>query len=92
MSAMATEGVFVREWRDPGYETFVRITVGLPEENDRALAALARAGGGATPMSINSTLRTDIGPRRAGQALRTHPAARIRRTKARTASSQFRLR
>jgi len=43
MSAMATEGVFVREWRDPGYETFVRITVGLPEENDRALAALARA-------------------------------------------------
>jgi len=43
MSAMAAEGVFVREWRDPGYETFVRITVGLPEENDRALAALARA-------------------------------------------------
>ena len=36
-------GVFVREWRDPGFETFIRITVGLPEENDRALSALARA-------------------------------------------------
>ena len=43
MAAMAAEGVFVREWRDPGFETFIRITVGLPEENDRALRALARA-------------------------------------------------
>ena len=43
MVAMAAEGVFVREWRDPGFETFIRITVGLPEENDRALRALARA-------------------------------------------------
>jgi len=42
MAAMAAEGVFVREWRDPGFETFIRITVGLPEENDRALSALAR--------------------------------------------------
>jgi histidinol-phosphate aminotransferase len=42
MAAMAAEGVFVREWRDPGFETFIRITVGLPEENDRALRALAR--------------------------------------------------
>jgi histidinol-phosphate aminotransferase len=43
MAAMAEAGVFVREWRDPGFETFIRITVGLPEENDRALRALARA-------------------------------------------------
>ena len=43
MAAMAAEGVLVREWRDPGFETFIRITVGLPEENDRALWALARA-------------------------------------------------
>ena len=43
MAAMAAEGVFVREWRDPGFETFIRITVGLPEENDRALRALAGA-------------------------------------------------
>lgn len=43
MAAMAAEGVFIREWRDPGFETFIRITVGLPEENDRALRALGRA-------------------------------------------------
>ena len=43
MSAMAAEGVFVREWRDPGFESFIRITVGLPEENDRALRSLTRA-------------------------------------------------
>jgi histidinol-phosphate aminotransferase len=43
MLAMAAEDVFVREWRDPGFETFIRITVGLPEENDRAVRALARA-------------------------------------------------
>ena len=43
MAAMAAEGVFVREWRDPGFETFIRITVGLPEENDRAVRALANA-------------------------------------------------
>jgi histidinol-phosphate aminotransferase len=40
---MAAEGIFVREWRDPGFETFIRITVGLPDESDRALQALARA-------------------------------------------------
>src|SRR5205814_9849916 len=43
MAAMAVEGVFVREWRDPGFETLIRMTVGLPEENDRALSALAGA-------------------------------------------------
>ena len=40
---LAAHGVFLREWRDPGFETFVRITVGLPQENDRALAAVAVA-------------------------------------------------
>ena len=43
MATMAAEGVLVREWRDPGFESFIRVTVGLPEENDRALRALARA-------------------------------------------------
>lgn len=38
---MAADGVFVRDWRDPGYETYIRITIGLPDENDRALRALA---------------------------------------------------
>jgi histidinol-phosphate aminotransferase len=37
---MAARGVLVREWRDPGFETFMRISIGLPAENDRAFEAL----------------------------------------------------
>ncbi len=44
IARMAAEGVFIREWRDPGYETFIRMTIGLPTENDRALQALAALG------------------------------------------------
>ncbi|MCX7339085.1 MAG: histidinol-phosphate transaminase [Hyphomicrobiales bacterium] len=40
MAAMAARGVLVREWRDPGFETFMRISIGLPAENDRAFEAL----------------------------------------------------
>ena len=36
-------GVLIRGLADPGFETFLRITVGLPDENARALAALAAA-------------------------------------------------
>ena len=43
ISRMAARGVFMREWRDPGYETFIRMTIGLPQENDRALQALSLA-------------------------------------------------
>jgi histidinol-phosphate aminotransferase len=43
MAAMAKRGVLVREWRDPGYETFIRISVGLPPENDLAFSELRRA-------------------------------------------------
>jgi histidinol-phosphate aminotransferase len=43
MRHMAERGVFVREWRDPGHESFIRITIGAPHENDRALAALREA-------------------------------------------------
>ena len=43
MAAMAAQGVLAREWRDPGYETFLRLSIGLPEENDRAAAALEKA-------------------------------------------------
>lgn len=42
ITALAEQGVFVREWRDPGFETYVRMTIGLPQENDRTLASLAR--------------------------------------------------
>ena len=41
--AMSDAGVPVRGLPDPGYENFLRITVGLPEQNARALAALAAA-------------------------------------------------
>ncbi len=40
---LAAQGVFIREWRDPGFETFIRITAGLPQENERALQALTEA-------------------------------------------------
>ena len=44
IARLATEGIFVREWRDPGFETFIRMTIGLPHENDRVLQALAACG------------------------------------------------
>lgn len=43
VAAMAASGVLVREWRDPGFETFMRISIGLPYENDRAFEALCDA-------------------------------------------------
>ena len=52
MTAMAERGVLVREWRDPGFETFIRISIGLPEENDRAFDELMRALGPVENLSI----------------------------------------
>lgn len=43
VQAMMAQGVLVRGLADPGFERFLRITVGLPEENAKALAALAVA-------------------------------------------------
>ena len=43
IATMARKGIFIREWRDPGFDTFIRMTIGLPEENNRALNALAEA-------------------------------------------------
>lgn len=43
IAALARQGVFIREWRDPGFETFVRMTIGLPQENDRTLLLLEEA-------------------------------------------------
>lgn len=42
MAALREQGVLVREWRDPGYETFVRITVGSPDDTAATLKALSR--------------------------------------------------
>lgn len=43
MARMAERGVLVREWRDPGYDTFIRMTIGATAENDRAIVALREA-------------------------------------------------
>lgn len=33
-------GIIIKAWREPGYERFVRATIGSPAENDRLIAAL----------------------------------------------------
>jgi histidinol-phosphate aminotransferase len=43
IAGMAARGVLVRGLNDPGFDNFLRITVGLPEENEQALAALDAA-------------------------------------------------
>jgi histidinol-phosphate aminotransferase len=43
IKAMMDQGVLVRGLADPGFENFLRVTVGLPEENARALSTLATA-------------------------------------------------
>ncbi|QCB45845.1 histidinol-phosphate transaminase [Hydrogenophaga sp. PAMC20947] len=35
-------GIIVKAWREPGYERFIRATIGSPAENDRLIAALAQ--------------------------------------------------
>ncbi|NMM76960.1 histidinol-phosphate transaminase [Acidovorax sp. SRB_24] len=35
-------GIIVKAWREPGYERFIRATIGSPAENDRLMAALAQ--------------------------------------------------
>jgi histidinol-phosphate aminotransferase len=42
-AAMLREGVIVRPLEEPGWENWLRISIGLPAENERARAALARA-------------------------------------------------
>jgi histidinol-phosphate aminotransferase len=43
VAGMAARGVLVRTLADPGFEHYLRITVGLEDENARALEALARS-------------------------------------------------
>ncbi|MDP7101960.1 MAG: histidinol-phosphate transaminase [Rhodospirillales bacterium] len=40
MTAMLDKGVQINAWADPGYENFIRITVGTAEDNAVCLAAL----------------------------------------------------
>jgi histidinol-phosphate aminotransferase len=34
------EGIIVKAWREKGYEHFMRVTIGKPEENNRLIEAL----------------------------------------------------
>lgn len=43
LAALAAAGIFVRGLREPGWDTYLRISVGTDQENARALAALAGA-------------------------------------------------
>lgn len=35
-----SHGIIVKPWKEPGFETFIRVTIGLPSDNDRFLDAL----------------------------------------------------
>lgn len=40
--ALLREGIIVKAWREPGYETFIRTSLSLPADNDLFLQALSR--------------------------------------------------
>ncbi|PTM93612.1 histidinol-phosphate aminotransferase [Mycoplana dimorpha] len=42
MEHFLSEGIIIKPWKEKGFETFVRVTVGSPADNDRFLAALER--------------------------------------------------
>lgn len=44
--ALLQEGVIVKPWREAGYETWLRATIGKPADNDRLIAALRKGMGG----------------------------------------------
>jgi histidinol-phosphate aminotransferase len=35
-----SHGIIIKPWKEKGYETFIRMTIGTPTENDRFIAAL----------------------------------------------------
>ncbi|MDX3927130.1 MAG: histidinol-phosphate transaminase [Shinella sp.] len=41
--ALLRDGVIVKPWKQPGYETFIRVSIGSPDENDHFLEALDNA-------------------------------------------------
>lgn len=42
VQALRREGVIVKAWPEPGYDTFIRASLSLPEDNDIFLHALSR--------------------------------------------------
>jgi len=45
--ALLARGIIVKPWKEPGFETFIRVSIGTPEENARFLGALAEIAGSA---------------------------------------------
>ena len=43
--ALLARGIIVKPWKEPGFETFIRVSIGTPEENARFLGALAALAG-----------------------------------------------
>ena len=39
---MLSSGVIVKPWREPGFETHIRVSIGSPRDNDQFVAALSR--------------------------------------------------
>lgn len=43
--ALLAQGVIVKPWKDAGFETFIRVSIGTPEENARFLRVLREMAG-----------------------------------------------
>lgn len=41
-SALLRDGIIVKPWREAGFETWLRATIGTPAENDRLIASLGK--------------------------------------------------
>lgn len=41
--SLLAAGVIIKPWKEPGFEQFLRVSIGLPADNDRFLQALALA-------------------------------------------------
>jgi len=44
--ALLARGIIVKPWKEPGFETFIRVSVGTDEENARFVQALTEIAGG----------------------------------------------
>ncbi len=41
-SGLLADGIIVKPWREPGFESWLRISIGRVDENDRLIASLTR--------------------------------------------------
>jgi histidinol-phosphate aminotransferase len=43
--ALLARGIIVKPWKEPGFETFIRVSIGAPDENARFVRALGEIVG-----------------------------------------------